>query len=347
MAVGFGIVGCGMIAGFHAKAVTDIRGAKVVAAFDQVPAAVERFASQAGCTGYDKLADMLADESVDVVTICTPSGAHLEPAIAAAKAGKHVIVEKPLEITPARCNKIIKACEDNGVVLSTIFPSRFHESSQLMKKAIEKGRFGRLTMGDAYVKWYRTQEYYDSGAWRGTWKLDGGGALMNQAIHSVDLLVWLMGPVVSVTARTATLAHENIEVEDVAVANLEFENGALGVIEATTAAYPGYLKRIEIHGSAGSAVLEEEDIKAWDFAKETKADKELKKRMLGKTKTGGGAADPSAIGHHGHTQQFKDVLKAIKSGGTPAVDGREGLRSVEVIAAIYKSAKTGRTVKLA
>jgi len=201
-------------------------------------------------------------------------------------------------------------------------------------------------MGDAYVKWYRTQEYYDSGAWRGTWKLDGGGALMNQAIHSVDLLVWLMGPVVSVTARTATLAHENIEVEDVAVANLEFENGALGVIEATTAAYPGYLKRIEIHGSAGSAVLEEEDIKAWDFAKETKADKELKKRMLGKTQTGGGAADPSAIGHHGHTQQFKDVLKAIKSGGTPAVDGHEGLRSVEVIAAIYKSAKTGRTVKL-
>ena len=346
MAVGFGIIGCGMIANFHAKAIADIRGAKVTAAFDQFPAAVERFASQNGCTAYNKLADMLADESVDVVTICTPSGAHLEPAVAAAKAGKHVIVEKPLEVTPARCKKIIKACEDNGVVLSTIFPSRFHESSQLMKKAVDKGRFGRLTMGDAYVKWYRTQEYYDSGAWRGTWKLDGGGALMNQAIHSVDLLIWLMGPVASVSARTATLAHTDIEVEDVCVANLEFENGALGVIEATTAAYPGYLKRIELHGSKGSAVLEEEDIKAWDFAKETKADKQLKERMAGRTETGGGAADPAAIGHHGHTHQFKDVLKAIKNGGTPAIDGHEGLRSVEVIAAIYKSAKSGRTVKL-
>lgn len=347
MAYGFGIIGCGMIARFHAKAIGDLRGASLAACYSNRLESAERFAGEQGCRAYAKLDDMLSDPQVDIVTICTPSGAHLEPALAAAKAGKHVIVEKPLEVTLPRCDKMIRACEQNGVVLATIFPSRFHESSILIKNAVDKGRFGRLTMGDAYVKWYRTQQYYDSGAWRGTWKLDGGGALMNQAIHSVDLLTWLMGPVETVSAQTALLAHEGIEVEDVAVAQLRFANGALGVIEATTAAYPGSLKRIEIHGSHGSAVLEEEDIKTWEFAKPIKSDEALRERMKGRTKTGGGAADPAAIGYHGHTALFKDVLKAIKSGTQPSIDGYEGRRSVEIITAIYKSARTGRTVKLA
>ena len=346
MAIGFGIVGCGMIANFHARAVADIRGASVVACFDTFPAAADRLAQSLGCQAYHDLHAMLDDPRVDVVTICTPSGAHLDPAIAAASAGKHVIVEKPLEITLQRCDRIIDACAKAGVVLSTIFPSRFHEASQLLKKAVDTGRFGRLTVGDAYVKWYRTQEYYDSGAWRGTWKLDGGGALMNQAIHSVDLLNWVMGPVQDLSARFATLAHERIEVEDVAVATLRFQNGALGTIEATTAAFPGALKRIEIHGSEGSAVLQEEDITTWDFARPTRADAALLQRMAAKTKTGGGAADPAAIGHHGHTAQFKDVLQAIKSHGKPLIDGVEGRRSVEIILAIYKAAETGRTVTL-
>jgi predicted dehydrogenase len=215
-----------------------------------------------------------------------------------------------------------------------------------MKKAIDDGRFGRLTMGDSYVKWYRTQQYYDSGAWRGTWKLDGGGALMNQAIHSVDLLTWFMGPVCEVTAFTDTLAHERIEVEDVAVAALRFESGALGVIEATTAAFPGVLKRIEIHGSEGSAVLEEESLKEWKFARQTKKDEELLRQMSDHTKTGGGAADPAAIGHHGHALLFKDVLDAIKKNRKPLIDGEEGRRSVEIILAIYKSAETGKPVTL-
>ncbi len=346
MATGFGIIGCGMISRFHAKAIADIRGAKVAACFDMFPASADRLAAETGCRPYSDLKAMLADPDVDVVTICTPSGSHMEPAVAAAKAGKHVIVEKPLEITLKRCDKIIDACDKAGVTLSTIFPSRFHESSQIIKKAVDKGRFGQLTVGDSYVKWFRTQEYYDSGDWRGTWKFDGGGALMNQAIHSVDLLVWLMGPVVEVTAFTATLAHERIEVEDVAMATVRFANGALGVIEATTAAYPGSLKRIEVHGSEGSAVLEEEDITMWEFARKTAGDQALLKRMHGKTKTGGGAADPSAIGHHGHTQLFKDVLTSIKKGKQPLIDGPEGRRSVEVILAIYKSAQTGRAVKL-
>ena len=346
MATGFGIVGCGMISSFHAKAIADIRGAKVAACFDMFPASARRFAKETGCRPYDDLKGMLADPQVDIVTICTPSGAHMEPAVQAAKAGKHVIVEKPLEVTMKRCDKIINACEKAGVTLATIFPSRFHESSQLLKKAVDKGRFGRLTVGDSYVKWFRTQEYYDSGAWRGTWKLDGGGALMNQAIHSVDLLVWLMGPVTEVSAYTATLAHKRIEVEDVAMATIRFANGALGVVEATTAAYPGALKRIELHGSEGSAVIEEEDITMWEFVKRTSADKALLERMHGKTKTGGGAADPTAIGHYGHTQLFKDVLSAIRRGKKPLIDGPEGRRSVEVILAIYKSAQSGRPVKL-
>ncbi|MHB8863019.1 MAG: Gfo/Idh/MocA family protein [Pirellulaceae bacterium] len=346
MAIGFGLVGCGMIAHFHARAVADIRGASVVACYDTFPAAADRLADSIGCRAYHDLQAMLNDPRVEVVTICTPSGAHLEPAVAAAAAGKHVIVEKPLEITLQRCDRIIDACARAGVVLSTIFPSRFHEASQLLKKAIDKGRFGRLTVGDAYVKWYRTQQYYDSGAWRGTWKLDGGGALMNQAIHSVDLLTWLMGPVQDLSARFATLTHERIEVEDVAMATLRFQNGALGIIEATTAAFPGALKRIEIHGSEGSAVLQEEDITTWTFAHPAPTDAALLRRMAGKTKTGGGAADPSAIGHHGHTAQFKDVLQAIRSNRKPLIDGLEGRRSVEIILAIYKAAETGRTITL-
>lgn len=346
MTFGFGIIGCGMIANFHSKAIADIPDAKLVACFDTFPEAAEKLAAATGCKPYRNLKKMLADPNVNVVTICTPSGAHLAPAVAAASAGKHVIVEKPLEVTLKRCDQIIQTCQQAGVTLATIFPSRFHESSQLMKQAIDGGRFGKLTIGDAYVKWYRTQQYYDSGAWRGTWKLDGGGALMNQAIHSVDLLAWLMGPVRELNAFTATLAHERIEVEDVATANLRFENGALGVIEATTAAYPGALKRIDIHGSTGSAVLEEEDITGWQFAASTPDDQALLERMQGKTKTGGGASDPAAIGYHGHRMLFEDTLRAIKQGTKPLVDGHEGRRSVEIILAIYKAAETGKVIKL-
>jgi UDP-N-acetyl-2-amino-2-deoxyglucuronate dehydrogenase len=346
MAIGFGIVGCGMISQFHARAVRETRGARLIGGFDAVSAAAEKFAAAFGVKAYCRLDDLLADKDVDVVAVGTPSGAHLEPAVAAARAGKHVIVEKPLEITLARCDKIIAECKRARVVLSTVFPSRFHEAGRLMKRAAEQGRFGRLALGDAMVKWYRTQAYYDSGAWRGTWALDGGGALMNQAIHSVDLLLWLLGPAVEVQAQTALRAHQRIGVEDVAVATVKFANGALGVIEATTAAYPGYLKRIEIHGDGGSAVLEEEDLVKWDFAKKLKGDGAILEKMSRRKSGGGGAADPAAIGHQGHARQFQDVLNAIRKGTEPQIDGPEGRRSVELILAIYKSAETGRAVRL-
>ena len=346
MSFGFGIIGCGMISRFHAKAIADIENAHLVGCWNRTPESADKLAEETDCKAYGTLEEMLADSEIQVVTIGTASGAHLDPAVAAAEAGKHVIIEKPLEVTLERCDQIIQACEKNNVKLATIFPSRFHQSSQLMKSAVESNKFGQLTMGDAYVKWYRTQEYYDSGAWRGTWEMDGGGALMNQAIHSVDLLYWFMGPVKSIVAQTATLAHERIEVEDVATASIQFENGALGVIEATTAAFPGALKKIELHGSLGSATLEEEDISVWEFAEPTDEDKQLLESMSNQTETGGGAADPAAIGHHGHTELFKDTLRAIESGGKPLIDGHEGRRSVEIILAIYKAAQSGKRVEL-
>jgi predicted dehydrogenase len=289
---------------------------------------------------------MLADPEIDAVSICSPSGAHLDPALAAAAAGKHVVVEKPLEVTTERCDKIIAACQSAGVQLAVTFQSRFHRSSQLLKQAADQGRFGRITLGDAYVKWYRSQAYYDSGAWRGTWQLDGGGALMNQAIHSVDLLLWVMGPVKELYAMVDTATHERIEVEDVAVATLKFANGALGVIEATTTAYPGALKKIEICGSGGSAILEEEDLVQWDFLEPTEEDAQIREEMRGQTETGGGAADPAAIGHHGHQTLFADFAAAVADGRTPLIDGHEGRKSVEVIEAVYRSAREGRAVQL-
>lgn len=345
MSFGFGIIGTGMIARFHAAAIKEIRGATLVGCYNSTAAKAEKFASDHGCTAYASLDDMLANPKINVVTICTPSGAHLEPGLAAAKAGKHVLVEKPLEVTLARCDKLIEACAKANVQLGTIFPSRYHESSRTLKAAVDKNRFGTISLADAYVKWFRTQQYYDSGAWRGTWKLDGGGALMNQAIHTVDLLLWMMGPVKEVSAFTATRSHENIEVEDVAVANIRFESGALGVIEATTGAFPGSLKKIEIAGNQGMAILEEEDLIKWNFAKPNKQDERIVAELSSKTKSGGGAGDPSAIGHAAHRELFKDFLAAIKSGKPSAIDGFEGRRSVELILAIYKSAKAGKTVR--
>lgn len=346
MSLGFGLIGCGMIADVHANAIRDMRGGKVVAFFSRSMEKAKAYSDKHGGKPYDQLSSLLNDPKVDAVSICTPSGAHMEPAIAAAQAGKHVVVEKPLEVTSKRCDRIIEACEKAGVTLATIFPSRFHESAQLLKQAVDAGRFGKITLADAYVKWYRTQAYYDSGAWRGTWKLDGGGALMNQAIHSVDLLLWLAGPVEEVVANVATLAHERIEVEDVAVASLRFASGALGTIEATTAAFPGELKRIEIHGSQGSASLREEDIVTWSFAKKTKRDEAILERMQGKTKTGGGASDPRAIGHLAHTKLFEDFERAIAKKREPLIHGIEGRKSVALIEAIYKSAAARRVIKV-
>jgi predicted dehydrogenase len=266
--------------------------------------------------------------------------------VAAARAGKHVVVEKPLEITTERCDKIIAACDENRVKLCTIFPSRFADANRALKAAVEAGRFGRLTLGETTCKWWRSQAYYDEGGWKGTRALDGGGALMNQAIHNVDLLQWLMGDVTSVAGFTATLAHERIEVEDTAVACLRFKNGALGVILATTSVHPGLPKTIAVHGDRGTAVVEQDDVLRWEFTPETEEDRALRQRFAQRTGASGGSSNPAAISHQGHARQLADFVKAIQSGGQPVVDGREGRKAVAIIEAIYESARTGRAVGL-
>lgn len=346
MPTGFGIVGTGMISHFHAKAIAEIKDAEVVACFDTVEERASGFSAEYGCRAYTNLDEMLADTDVHIVNVCTPSGAHRDLAVAAASAGKHVVVEKPLEITLARCDDIINACEKNSVRLCAIFPSRFSPVNIALKQAIDDGRFGRLTLGDTYVKWWRTQEYYDSGGWRGTWDMDGGGAYMNQAIHQVDLLYWLMGDVVEVNGMTDTLAHERIEVEDVGVATLRFANGAVGVIEATTSAWPGLLKKTEIHGTKGTAIVEQDDVLRWEFEDEDPGDPEIRELFQPGSANTGGAADPKAISHVGHRDQLQDFVEAIQQGHTPRVDGVDGRKSVEIILAIYQAGWTKQTVQL-
>ncbi len=345
--IGFGLVGCGMIAAFHARAVKDIRGAGVVALFTSKPENAAKIVEIVGdCAIYTDYEKFLRHPGLDIVNICTPSGAHLEPAVSAAAAGMHVVVEKPLEITLARCDKIIAACRKHRVKLCTIFPSRFSPANRVLKEAIDEGRFGTLTLGDSYVKWWRTQQYYDGGGWRGTWKLDGGGAYMNQAIHNVDLLQWFMGDVAEVAGFTGTLAHERIEVEDTGVAAVRFKSGALGVIEGTTSAFPGLLKKTEIHGTRGTVIVEQDDVLLWQFEKDSRQDAAIRKKFAKRVGGGGGASDPKAISYAGHREQLKDFVKAIQTGSTPLVDGGEGRKSVEIILAIYKAAETGRAVGL-
>ena len=258
-----------------------------------------------------------------------------------------MVVEKPLEVTLERCDRMIEAAARKGVQLAGIFPSRFHEVARVTRQAVDAGRLGRLTLANAYVKWYRSQEYYDEGGWKGTQRYDGGGALMNQSIHAIDLLQWLAGPVESVQALTATLAHQRIEVEDTAVALLRFANGALGTIEGATSVFPGFYKRIELLGAEGSIALEEENIVVWRFAAEHPEDDRVRERFQQSTNTGGGASDPAAIGFHGHQRQLEDLLRVLNGAqARPLVDGVEARKSVAIILSIYESARSGRKVRV-
>jgi predicted dehydrogenase len=346
---GFALVGCGMIARFHARAISEIPGARVAALVSRTPANGETLIRETGippCPTFATVDEAVKAPGVDAVIITTPSGAHLEPAVTAAAAGKHVVVEKPLEITEDRCDRIVEACAEHKVQLCTIFPSRFGDANVALKAAVDAGKFGRLTLGETACKWWRSQAYYDDGGWKGTQALDGGGALMNQAIHNVDLLLWMMGDATHVCGFTATLAHERIEVEDTAVAVVHFKNGALGTIRATTSVHPGYPKTIAVHGDKGSVEIEQDDVVRWDFTPETAADLETRKRFAAKVGASGGAADPKAISHEGHRRQLADFVDAVRNHRPPRVDGREGRRSVALIRAIYESNRMGCVKKI-
>ena len=343
---GFGIVGLGVIAENHVNSIKAISGCSFVAGFHPVPGRAAEFCAKHGGKAYDNLSAFMADKNIDIVAIATPSGLHLESAVAAAKAGKHIICEKPLEITIERCGVMIAEANANKVKLGTIFQSRYFEASAVIRKAISEGRLGKIALADAQIKWYRSQEYYDSGKWRGTLQYDGGGVLMNQGIHAIDLLQWFMGPVSEVMSYTATLAHQRIEVEDTAAAVLKFSNGAIGVIQGSTCAYPGFLKKIEICGSLGSIVMEEENILTWKFTEEKPEDEGIRKRFSPSGQTKGGASDPKAIGALSHKKVFEAFVNSLREDKQPDIDGTEGKKSVEIIEAIYRSAKNRGPVTL-
>ncbi len=345
---GFGIIGCGVIAPFHAKAIAELPGARLVAVADAVPERARSLASEFGGEPVDVDA-LIARSDVDVVCVCVPNGAHAEMGARVAAAGKHVVVEKPIEVTLEAADRLIAACDAHGVTLSVISQHRWDQGVQALKELVDSGRLGRLVLGDAIVKWYRTQQYFDSGDWRGTWKLDGGGALMNQGVHYVDLLQWVMGPVERVFARTRTSAHERIEVEDIAVAVLSFASGAIGVLECSTAVYPGLAERLEVTGTGGTAIVEAGELKVREL-KDEKGETspyggKMESSSDGKPEAAA-AANPTDISYIGHRQQLRDLLDAIETGRKPAIDGADARKPLEIILAVYESARRGCEVTL-
>ncbi len=336
----FALIGTGTIAHTHAKALESLPNATLIGCYSRTPENAERFASRHNCRAYTSLDSMLSRPELDIVIVCTPSGNHLESGIKAMEHSKHVIIEKPLETTLEKIDRLIDYSKKQNVKLTCIFQSRFAEASRELKKAINQGRFGTITMADAVVKWYRTQEYYDSGKWRGTWDLDGGGALMNQSIHAIDLLQWFVGKADYVQAITATLGHKRIEVEDTAAAVLKFSNGAIGTIQGATTAYPGFQKRIEINGTHGSVVMEDDHFTHWIFKEETNDDDRIRKN-IGESKTPKGVeSDPSINPVELFAAQIADFIEAVEKDVAPFITPTDARNSVEIIHAIYESAKT-------
>lgn len=352
------MVGGGVISSTHADAIRSIDGATLVGVADIVEDRAKQLGEKYDVNWYTDMNELFARSDVDAIAVCTPSGLHADIAIAAAKAGKHVIVEKPIDVTLAKADAMIGACRDAGVKLSIISQHRFDPATVIVKRYIDEGKFGKLVLGEAAVNWYRSQGYYDSGAWRGTWAMDGGGALTNQGIHTVDLFQYLMGPVRSVSAHMGTFAHERIEVEDVAVATLQFENGAVGTMVATTAAYPGLSTRIEVFGTGGTAVIEADKlthlfVKPEEEGKSSYGDRgaiNLAANAEEGLAGGGGdltsarASGVSSARDSAHVLQYKDFLDAVWNNREPLVNGIEGRRPLAIIQAIYQSARTGEPV---
>ena len=336
------VVGLGAIGPTHMNAIDAIENAELVAVCDVVREKVDNAAESYGCKAYYDYDDMLRDGNIDLVHVCVPSGMHAELGVKAAKAGKHVLVEKPIDVTLEAADRLINACDEAGVVLSCISQHRFDDAMIEAHDALEKGLFGKLTFGGSHTKWYRSQEYYDSGDWRGTWALDGGGALMNQSVHYVDMLQYMMGEVDEISAYCGTLAHERIEVEDVAAAALKFKSGAIGLLEGNTTAFPGFCTRLDIYGSDGGIVIENDMVRERKFRAEGAGDKN------GRTKEQAEAAGASSAQIFGssHQRQIQDVVNAILEGRQPKVTGRDARHPLAIILAVYESARLHQPVKV-
>lgn len=348
------VAGSGVIGRHHGQTVEDLQDAQLACFVDPVLEKAQLLGNKYGVPAYTSLAEALGAGDVDAVAVCVPSGLHTELAVQALEAGKHVVIEKPLDVTPEAVKKIVDAEKASDRTATVISQHRFDQASQITHQAVQEGRFGKLTSGSVSIAWWRSQGYYDSGEWRGTWALDGGGALMNQGVHSLDLLVWFLGQPVEVFATAHALAHERIEVEDTIVATITFENGAIASLHGTTAAYPGLTARIQVHGDRGSAVIDGDRLSYYHAAdpdaegnaygaggKGNQAD-QLVSGTAGPT----AGADPSALSDS-HSLQYRDFLDAIRDGRQPLVTVTEGARSVDAIFAIYESARIGKPVAVA
>lgn len=342
----FALVGAGVIGKHHGLVMSQLADwVELVAVADLKRDRASQLAAARGGRPYGSLSQALAAEEIDVVVVCTPTGRHGEVAIEALDAGKHVIVEKPAEITVAKTDGIIAAQRKAGTLVTVISQHRFDPATETTLAAIGRGELGRLTSGIASIDWWRGQSYYDSGDWRGTWELDGGGALMNQGVHTVDLLVAALGRPVEVFAYTGTLAHERIEVEDVAVGVVRFESGALGVLHATTAAYPGLSARLQVHGDRGSAVIDNDQLA---FFQVTAADADRQEKLMGTTESRAvptAGSDPGQLSD-AHRLQYLNFLGALDGTEKLRVDLETNRQSIGIITGAYESARTGRPVSL-
>jgi len=337
--VHIGILGGGNISDTHARAAKAIPGVEITALHGANHHKTCGLAERVGGVVYDDLDRFLDHRPMDLVAIGSPSGLHAEQGIAAARRGLHVLVEKPIDVTTAKADALIDAAAQAGVKLGVFFQDRLKPGVVRMKEIIEAGRLGTPILASGHVKWYRPPDYYAGSRWRGTREFDGGGALINQGIHTVDVLLHLFGPVARVSARTATRLH-SIEVEDTAVAILEFESGALGILEAATSAFPGYARRLEVTGSEGTLILDQDRL--------VRADLRTPIHGITEETAGAGesAASPVVSDVTPHRRILEDFIQAIETNRAPACDGREGRRSVQVVEAIYESARTERVVKL-
>lgn len=342
----FAIIGSGAIAQMHSSSINELEGAELEAVVDINKKRAKEFAGRYGCKNYyEDYREMLEKSKADIVSVCTPSGMRENIVIDCARAGKNIIVEKPVEIKLDRIDRMIAACRENGVKLTCIYNTRYKEAHSFIKKAIGSGRTGRLINGNAYIRWYRPDEYYSSSRWRGTWELDGGGALMNQGIHTVDLLQWYMGDVESVFAYAGTLLHKDIEVEDTAIAAVKFRNGAIGAIVAATSIYPGFPTKLEITGEAGTIEASEGNIEVWSFKNEAEMDSQARAYMHDAI-DGNRASDPMAFSNDCHKKQIAAFIDAVKTNTEPEVNGEEARKAVQIILAIYESARTGKEIRL-
>jgi UDP-N-acetyl-2-amino-2-deoxyglucuronate dehydrogenase len=339
MTYGFAIIGCGAIAPVFADAVAQLEAARLVAVADAVEERARSFGERYAAQWHTDFRELFRRRDVDTVCVLTWSGRHAEIGIEAAQAGKHVLTTKPLDVTLEKMDRLIEVCRDHGVKLAAVHQVRSCPAFVRTKAAIAEGRLGRIYFGNACIPWWRSQEYYDSAEWRGTWQWDGGGCLMNQGIHTIDILQWLAGPVAEVQAYSGTVAHD-IEVEDAAVAALRFENGALGVIMGSTAVHKGLPSRIEILGETGNVVIEGDSIIRWQVGDE--------EELAPFSGSAFGATDPSAGMKEavaGHVEQIGDFLRAIEEDREPLVSGWEARKAVALVLAIYESARTGRPAK--